>query len=90
MEPSLVSAGLAVLVHESCPVTGEIFGMGGGKVDRLVLGATQGYVDVDLTPERLAAHWGQVMALEGLWIPEDTRAHADRLRQDRATLLATR
>jgi NAD(P)-dependent dehydrogenase (short-subunit alcohol dehydrogenase family) len=88
LAPSLVSAGLAVLVHDSCPVTGEIFGIGGGKVDRLFVGATQGFVDPDLTPERLVANWDRVMAIEDFWLPEDIRAHADRLRQDRAALLA--
>jgi NAD(P)-dependent dehydrogenase (short-subunit alcohol dehydrogenase family) len=87
LEPSLVSAGIAVLAHERCPVNGEILGMGGSKVDRLFVGATQGYLDVDLTPERLVANWEHVMVLDDFWIPENTKAHADRLRQDRAALL---
>src|SRR5262249_42759037 len=57
LDPRLVSAGVAVLVHESCPANGEIFGVGGGKVDRLFIGATSGYAHLDLTPELLVAHW---------------------------------
>jgi NAD(P)-dependent dehydrogenase (short-subunit alcohol dehydrogenase family) len=88
LDPALVSAGVAVLVHEDCPVSGEMLGMGGGKVDRLFVGATQGHVDLALTPERLLANWDRVMQVDDFWIPADTRAHADRLRQDRAALLA--
>jgi NAD(P)-dependent dehydrogenase (short-subunit alcohol dehydrogenase family) len=90
MDPRLVSVGVAVLVHESCPTTGEIFGVGGGKVDRLFIGATAGYVDLDLTPERLLANWDTVMDTEGFWIPEYCKPHADGLRQARASLLAAR
>ena len=88
LDPSLVSAGVAVLVHESCPANGEIFGIGGGKVDRLFIGVSKGYLDVDLTPERLLENWDQVMDLDDFWIPANCRAHSDRLRQDRGTLLA--
>ena len=87
LDPSLVSAGVAVLVHESCPANGEIFGIG-GKVDRLFIGVSKGYLDVDLTPERLLENWDQAMDLDDFWIPANRRAHSDRLRQDRGTLLA--
>jgi NAD(P)-dependent dehydrogenase (short-subunit alcohol dehydrogenase family) len=90
LDPRLVSVGVAVLVHESCPANGEIFGIGGGKVDRLFIGATQGYVDVDLTPERLLDNWAKVMDIDGFWIPEYCKPHADGLRQGRASLLAAR
>ncbi len=90
LDPSLVSAGVTLLVHESCPTNGETFGMGGGKVDRLFIGVTTGYLDVDLTPERLLQNWDRVMDLSGFWIPANCQAHSDRLRQDRAPLLAVR
>lgn len=83
LDPALVSAGIVVLVHERCPASGEILGMGGGKVDRLFVGATQGYVDPELAPESVLANWDRVMDPQGFWIPADTKAHADRLRQDR-------
>ena len=89
LEPELVSVGVAVLVHETCPVSGEVFGVGGGKVDRLFTGATKGYLDVAITPERLMEHWDEVMALDDYWIPAHCRAHADALRQDRGKLLST-
>jgi NAD(P)-dependent dehydrogenase (short-subunit alcohol dehydrogenase family) len=88
LDPSLVSAGVTVLVHDSCPANGEIFGIGGGKVDRLFIGVSRGYLDVDLTPERLLDNWDQVMDLGDYWIPANCRAHSDRLRQDRGALLA--
>jgi hypothetical protein len=88
LEPRQVAVGVAVLVHEKCPVSGEIFGIGGGKVDRLFVAATEGYVDADLTPERLLDHWETVMDVQNFWIPTSSKAHADRLRQDRGPLLA--
>jgi NAD(P)-dependent dehydrogenase (short-subunit alcohol dehydrogenase family) len=81
LDPRLVSVGVALLVHESCPANGEIFGVGGGKVDRLFIGATPGFVDPDLTPELLLEHWDEVMGLDGFWLPAYGREHADALAQ---------
>lgn len=90
LDPSLVSAGITLLVHEACPVNGEIFGIGGGKVDRLFVGATTGHLEVDLTPERLLEHWDEVMDLTDFWIPANSPEHSNRLRQDRAAILSGR
>ena len=87
MDASLVSPGIALLVHETCPVNGEILGVGGGRVDRLFVGATNGYLDIDLTPERLLEHWESVMDTSDFWIPEHGPAHSHRIRQDRGALL---
>jgi NAD(P)-dependent dehydrogenase (short-subunit alcohol dehydrogenase family) len=87
LEAELVSAGVALLAHDFCPATGEIFGVGGGKVDRVFLAATQGYVDLELSPERLVDHWDRVMDTDDSWIPENGKVHGDGLRQARAVLV---
>jgi hypothetical protein len=61
--PALVSPLVALLCHESCPVSGETFLSGGRRHARLFVAETEGYVhpDVDLTPEVVAEHWAQIM-----------------------------
>jgi NAD(P)-dependent dehydrogenase (short-subunit alcohol dehydrogenase family) len=90
LDPGLVSAGVVLLVHELCPVTGEVFGIGGGRVDRLFVGATEGYLEVELTPERLLENWERVMDTDQFWIPVSSKEHSDRLRQDRAVSIGAR
>jgi NAD(P)-dependent dehydrogenase (short-subunit alcohol dehydrogenase family) len=62
LPPELVSPAVVYLAHENCPVTGECFEAVGGEVRRVYLAQTQGIVDRELTIERLAARWDEVMA----------------------------
>src|SRR3954453_78930 len=57
----LVSPVVAFLSHESCPVTGECISAVSGYVNRLYLAETAGFVDSDLTIERLVERWDEVM-----------------------------
>jgi NAD(P)-dependent dehydrogenase (short-subunit alcohol dehydrogenase family) len=59
--PELVAAGVAALVHETCPVSGELFAIGAGRITRVFLVETRGHLDVDLTPESVAANWGAIL-----------------------------
>ena len=61
MRPDLVSPVVAVLTHERCPVTGEHFVAGGGRVARTLLGETPGFVDADLTAESVYENLAAVM-----------------------------
>ena len=56
-----VAATVAVLAHEQCPTTGELFSATGTQVSRIFLGETSGYRDQAITPDRLLEHWPQVM-----------------------------
>jgi NAD(P)-dependent dehydrogenase (short-subunit alcohol dehydrogenase family) len=56
-----VSAVAALLVHEDCPVTGEMISAQGGRVARVFFGATRGYYNTSLGPEDALAHWDTVM-----------------------------
>ena len=58
--PEFVTPVVTFLVHESCPVTGELYSVGGGRVARVFLGVTPGYVDHELTPESVRDHFDQI------------------------------
>jgi NAD(P)-dependent dehydrogenase (short-subunit alcohol dehydrogenase family) len=78
MRPELVSPLVAVLAHDECRVTGELFAVGGGRVARTVLAETQGYVNADLNPEVLRDHFDDVMSESLRFQPRDT-AHASEI-----------
>jgi NAD(P)-dependent dehydrogenase (short-subunit alcohol dehydrogenase family) len=60
-QPELVAAGVAGLVHQSCPVTGELFAIGAGRMTHISLAETLGYFDAALTPEDVASHWNDIL-----------------------------
>jgi NAD(P)-dependent dehydrogenase (short-subunit alcohol dehydrogenase family) len=67
MRPELVSPLVALLGHEECPVNGEFFVVGGGRIARTLLAETEGCVKADMTPEDARRLLPEVMA--------DQRAH---------------
>jgi NAD(P)-dependent dehydrogenase (short-subunit alcohol dehydrogenase family) len=69
--PGRVAATAAALVHEGCAVSGELFATGGGRVARVFLGVTEGYVADDPTPEDVAAHLGEIMDPGRFTVPAD-------------------
>jgi NAD(P)-dependent dehydrogenase (short-subunit alcohol dehydrogenase family) len=58
----LASPVVAFLAHEDCPVSGECIDAVGGEVQRTLMARTPGFADRALTPEAVAARWGEVMA----------------------------
>jgi NAD(P)-dependent dehydrogenase (short-subunit alcohol dehydrogenase family) len=69
LDPRLVAPVAAFLVHQDCPVTGEIFSAGGGRVARFFVGLTRGYVNPDLRPEDVRDHFDQIRAEPGYTVP---------------------
>ena len=69
--PAGTSPLVAVLAHESCPVSGEAVQIGGGRVARFVLATTEGWQAPDdvPTPESILGHWPDVMANRDLREP---------------------
>jgi len=61
LHPRLVAPLVGWLAHESCPVSGECFSVGGGHVARVSLAINEGYLDRDATPESIADHLDAVM-----------------------------
>ena len=74
LSPDRVAALVAVLAHECCPATGEMFTASGARVARLFLGETPGVMlGDDLTPEALLASWPAVMSTDGFTVPQPRR-----------------
>jgi NAD(P)-dependent dehydrogenase (short-subunit alcohol dehydrogenase family) len=69
LDPELVSPVVAFLAHESVPVTGEVYTVGGGRVARFFIGMTAGYVNHDLTPEDVADHFAEIRDEHGYTVP---------------------
>jgi NAD(P)-dependent dehydrogenase (short-subunit alcohol dehydrogenase family) len=77
--PGLVSPLVALLCHESCPVTGETLMSGGRRHARIVVAETEGYLhpDFDVTPEVVAAHWSEIMDDSKRYVPSSTLAWSE-------------
>jgi NAD(P)-dependent dehydrogenase (short-subunit alcohol dehydrogenase family) len=72
LTPGAVSPVVAVLAHESCPVTGEVVVSAGGVVARMIVSETPGYRQLGHTPEDILAHWDAVSSDTGAYVPVDT------------------
>ena len=70
--PAAISPIVAVLAHPRCPATGEVFSVSGGRVARVFVAETPGFVRPDHTPEELLAGWDAVVDKRGYVVPETT------------------
>jgi NAD(P)-dependent dehydrogenase (short-subunit alcohol dehydrogenase family) len=68
--PEHVAPVVAYLVHPSCEVTGEVFNVAGGIVNRLALVNTVGIHDPGLTVETVADRFDTIMAITPEAIPQ--------------------
>jgi NAD(P)-dependent dehydrogenase (short-subunit alcohol dehydrogenase family) len=69
LAPELVTPVVTFLAHEDCPVTGEVYSVGGGRVARIFVGVTKGHVDPELTPEGVRDHFDAIRDEEGYEVP---------------------
>jgi NAD(P)-dependent dehydrogenase (short-subunit alcohol dehydrogenase family) len=69
LDPALVAPVVAWLVHEDCPVSGDIFSVGGGRVARIFVAEGPGYFKKDLSVEDVRDNWEAVVLEEGYVIP---------------------
>ena len=69
LDPRLVAPVAAWLVHEDCPVTGEVYSAGGGRVARFFVGLTEGYASPDLTPEDVRDNLDRIRDESGYTVP---------------------
>jgi hypothetical protein len=60
---------VAWLVHEDCPVSGDIFSVGGGRVARIFVAEGPGFFKKDLSVEDVRDNWEAVLLEEGYVIP---------------------
>ena len=69
LDPKLVSPIVAWLVHEDCPVSGEIYSAAGGRIARFFVGLTEGYYNPELSLEDVRDHFDQIRNEEGYIVP---------------------
>jgi NAD(P)-dependent dehydrogenase (short-subunit alcohol dehydrogenase family) len=69
LDPEYVSPIVAWLAHEDCPVTGEVYTVGGGRVARFFVGMTNGYYNPNLTLEDVRDHFDQIRDETGYTVP---------------------
>jgi NAD(P)-dependent dehydrogenase (short-subunit alcohol dehydrogenase family) len=70
LDPELVAPVVAFLAHQDCPVTGEVYSVGGGRVARFFIGMTHGYFKKDLTVEDVRDHLDEIRSEDGYTVPE--------------------
>jgi NAD(P)-dependent dehydrogenase (short-subunit alcohol dehydrogenase family) len=71
LAPELVSPLVAFLAHEECPVSGQLFSVGGGRVAHVFLGETNGYYSPTLTPEDVQNNWETITARDNFSVPSN-------------------
>jgi NAD(P)-dependent dehydrogenase (short-subunit alcohol dehydrogenase family) len=71
LDPALVSPVVAYLAHEDCPVSGNIYSIGGGRVVRFFIGMTEGYMKRDgaLTMEDVRDHFEEINDTSEFTVP---------------------
>ena len=72
LDPKLVSPIVAWLVHEDCPVTGEIYSAAGGRIARMFIGLTEGYYNPELTLEDVRDNFDKIRSEDGYIVPAGT------------------
>jgi NAD(P)-dependent dehydrogenase (short-subunit alcohol dehydrogenase family) len=71
LDPGLVSPIVTYLAHDDCPVSGQVFSVGGGRVAHVFIGETKGYFNPDLKPEDLRDNWDVVTDQGGYATPNN-------------------
>jgi NAD(P)-dependent dehydrogenase (short-subunit alcohol dehydrogenase family) len=67
--PEIAAPVAAYLVHEECPLNGEILRAGGGHVGRIFIAETQGYTNPELQIEDVRDNVAQILDEAGYTVP---------------------
>ncbi len=67
--PETITPVVTYLAHEDCPVSGEVYTVGGGHVGRVFIGVTPGYTKADLSPEDVRDHFTEIRDEAGYEVP---------------------
>jgi NAD(P)-dependent dehydrogenase (short-subunit alcohol dehydrogenase family) len=71
LDPKYISPLVAYLVHEDCPVSGEVYSVAGGYVARVFIGVTRGIFEGDnLSPELVRDKFDQIRDETDYYVPE--------------------
>ncbi len=71
LSPGLVSPLVAYLAHEDCPVSGQLFSVGGGRVAHVFIAETNGYFNPELQMEDVRDNWGTITDQSGYAVPNN-------------------
>ncbi len=73
LSPDLVAPMVGFLSHEDCHVSGEIYAAGAGRLARIFIASTEGYVhpEPDLKIEDVAQNWETINDETGYYVPAD-------------------
>ena len=74
LAPEMVTPIVTYLAHEDCPVTGEIYSVGGGRVARVFIGVTPCYFNADLSAESVRDNFDKIRDEAGYEVPTDLNA----------------
>ena len=69
LAPELVTPIVTYLAHEDCPVSGEVYSVGGGRIARVFMGVTPGHFDPELTPEGVRDNFDKIRREDGYEVP---------------------
>lgn len=69
VDPREVAPLVTYLAHEDCPVNGETFTVGGGRVARFFVGMTRGWCDPGHSAEDVREHWEDIQNQDGYLVP---------------------
>lgn len=72
VDPREVAPLVTLLAHEDCPVNGETFSVGGGRVARFFVGMTRGWCSPGHSPEDILEHWDAIEDQTDYLVPTTT------------------
>jgi len=67
--PEHITPIVAWLCHEDCPVSGEVYSCGGGRVARIFIAVGPGYANKDLTVEDVRDNFEQIRSEKDYIVP---------------------
>ena len=84
LDPSQVSPIVAWLAHEDCPVSGQVYSVGGGRIANVFFGETQGDTKPGHSLEDVRDNWEAIMSQKDYFVPqnlaEETAAFFNKLK----------
>ncbi|MFM7744605.1 MAG: SDR family oxidoreductase [Actinomycetota bacterium] len=84
LDPSQVSPIVAWLAHEDCPVSGQVYSVGGGRIANVFFGETQGFTKPGHSLEDVRDNWDAIMSQKDYFVPqnlaEETAAFFNKLK----------
>jgi len=71
LDPSQVSPIVAWLAHEDCPVSGQVYSVGGGRIANVFFGETKGYTKPGHGLEDVRDNWDAIMSQTDYFVPQN-------------------